>query len=280
MAVSVAIGFIALGVQAFLAALDAPDLLPGWDLPLTLLAFVPLAIAVVAFFAGRFVKLGGTLFVAAYAVVLLLWPLATHGTETPITYQPWVYFLVTVATVTSVIVMPMPVHVAVTIGLPLLYGAMRMIELKYAADAWIAVSLDVSFSLILGSVLLTLAWTFRTAASSIDERRGRAVSTYAQAAAVSATERERVAVAALMHDSVLAALLAAERAETPRERDLAVSMARDALTRLANTDRDVGEGSDEPVAAGTIVDGLREVLDEADEAAALTEPEDIFVIRN
>ncbi len=44
-------------------------------------------------------------------------------------------------------------------------------------------------------------------------------------------EHERVAVAALMHDSVLGALLAADRAHDPaRERSFAVSMAREALT--------------------------------------------------
>jgi hypothetical protein len=41
------------------------------------------------------------------------------------------------------------------------------------------------------------------------------VSSYAAAAEADAAETERVAVAALMHDSVLAALIAAERAATP-----------------------------------------------------------------
>jgi signal transduction histidine kinase len=65
-----------------------------------------------------------------------------------------------------------------------------------------------------------------------------------------------VAVAALMHDSVLGALLAAERAETPRERTLAASMAREALTRLANAEKDAWEGSDEPVDAERLADEI------------------------
>ena len=80
-------------------------------------------------------------------------------------------------------------------------------------------ALDVSFALILGGVILTLGWVFRSVAANVDETRARAVASYAQAAAADAAEQERVAVAALMHDSVLAALIAAERAETPRERD-------------------------------------------------------------
>ncbi|KAA9135382.1 sensor histidine kinase [Microbacterium caowuchunii] len=260
MAVSVAIGFLALGAQAFFAALGSTDMNPGWDIALPLLAFVPLLVMELSFFAGRAVKTGGTLFVVCYMLVLLLWPIATEGSDTPVAYQPWTYFLVTVATVAAVIVMPRRIHIVLTIAIPVLYGLVRMVELGFEPVAWIAVSLDTVYSLILGGVLAVLAWTFRTAASTIDERRERAVSSYAQAAAVSATERERVAVAALMHDSVLAALLAAARAESPRERDLAVSMAREALTRLANTDRDVGEGSDAPVTADTIVADIRALV--------------------
>ena len=59
-----------------------------------------------------------------------------------------------------------------------------------------------------------------------------------------------------MHDSVLAALIAAERSHTPRERTLAVGMAREALTRLANTEMDAAEGSDEPREAGSIPDAI------------------------
>jgi signal transduction histidine kinase len=59
-----------------------------------------------------------------------------------------------------------------------------------------------------------------------------------------------------MHDSVLAALIAAERAHTPRERTLAVAMAREALTRLANTEQDSGEGSDEPRDAVSLADDI------------------------
>ncbi|MDY0830332.1 ATP-binding protein [Microbacterium sp. BG28] len=263
MAVSVALAFGALGAQAFFAALGARDVRAGWELALMLVVFVPFVVMEVTFFSGRFTLFGGRFFVVAYTASLAVWPWATAGSETAITYQPWIYFLVTVATVASVIVFPRPVHVAITVLLPLAYGLVRMIELRFVADAWIAVSLDTSFSLILGSVLMMLAWTFRTASSTIDERRLRAVSSYAQAAAVNATERERVAVAALMHDSVLAALLAAERAETPRESDLAVSMAREALTRLANTDRDVGEGSDAPVPVEAIVADIRRTIDDA-----------------
>ena len=51
-------------------------------------------------------------------------------------------------------------------------------------------------------------------------------------------------------------LIAAERASTPREEALAVTMAREALTRLANAEQDVGEGSDEAVPVASVVSGI------------------------
>lgn len=266
MTVSVGLGCAVLGGQALVGALGDTRASGPENLALMLIAFAPLAVMLVAFFAGRFERLAASVFIGAYVLVLVLWPLAPSATSTDVNAQPWVYFLVNVATVPAVLVMPMVLQLAATIGLPLLYGLVRLIELRFVPEAWWPVILDVSFSLIFGSVLLTLGWTFRAAASDVDERRFHAVSSYARAAAVTASERERVAVAALMHDSVLAALIAAERADSPRERDLAVSMAREALTRLANTDRDVGEGSDAPVAASAVVEGLVDALEGTDAA--------------
>lgn len=263
MASSVALGFSGLATQSFVAAIGSPDTDPQWRLALILVAFVPFVVMEIAFFTGRGIALCAWPFVTAYVVVLLLWPLATEGTPSPIDHQPWIYFLINVATVAAVIAMPLPAQLAVTIVVPVLYGLVRMFQLDVARDAWVPVWLDALYSFILGSVLLVLAWTVRSAARRVDEHRARAVDSYARAAAVAATERERVAVAALMHDSVLAALIAAERAASPREQQLAVSMAREALTRLANTGSDREEGSDAPVSARTVAEQIRGVIADA-----------------
>jgi signal transduction histidine kinase len=113
---------------------------------------------------------------------------------------------------------------------------------------------------------------FRSVAAGVDDARGRAVASYASAAATAAAEEERIAMAALMHDSVLAALIAAERADTDRARDLAVAMAREALTRLANTEAAVVlEGSDEPVSTAQVVIELRRALSELGADAVVEE---------
>uniref|UniRef100_UPI00281159CA sensor histidine kinase n=1 Tax=Microbacterium sp. TaxID=51671 RepID=UPI00281159CA len=51
-------------------------------------------------------------------------------------------------------------------------------------------------------------------------------------------------------------------ARTPRERQLAVSMAREALTRLANAESDDPEGSDEPLARECIAVAIERSADE------------------
>jgi len=173
--------------------------------------------------------------------------------------------------VASVLAFTLPLQVVWTAGVPILFGVVRLMQGGFSQELWFSVVLDVSFALILGGLLVTLGWVFRSVAANVDESRARAVASYARAASTDAAEQERVAVAALMHDSVLAALLAAERAQTPRERTLAVGMAREALTRLANTGLDSGEGSDEPRDAASLADDM--------ERAALELGVDVLVER-
>ncbi len=172
------------------------------------------------------------------------------------TENPWIFYLVNVATVSTIVAFPLPLQIVWTVATPLLFGVVRLLQAGGRPDFVLPVILDVTFALILGSVLLTLGWMYRSIAANVDQARAVAVSSYAAAAATAATEHERVAVAALMHDSVLGALLAAERASSPRERTLAVSMAREALTRLANAEKDSLEGSDEPVPALRLADDI------------------------
>ncbi len=253
----VGLGSLVLGTQAFLTAVTAPyQESPAWHLPLMLMTFAPLTAMLIACALGRGVRVCAGIFALMYPIALILWPIATAGGGVDSTEQPWIWYLVNVATVASVLAFPLPLQVVWTAFIPILFGVVRLIQGGFTRDYWFSVALDVSFALILGGLLVTLGWVFRSVAANVDETRARAVESYAQAAAADAAEQERIAVAALMHDSVLAALIAAERAHTPRERTLAVGMAREALTRLANTEQDSGEGSDEPRDAASLADDI------------------------
>ncbi|TDN87857.1 ATP-binding protein [Microbacterium sp. BK668] len=260
---AVAFGAVVLGTQAFLYSFRPPEEGPGWHLALVLGTFGPLALMLLACVIGRGVRFFSGLFALLYLGALLLWPLATEGgTVGPPTEQPWIWYLVNVGTVAAVLAFPFRVQLVWTALLPLVFGVVRLVQVDFARAFLQPVLLDVSFALILGFILLTLAWVFRSVSANVDETRARAVESYAAAAAAAATEQERVAVAALMHDSVLAALIAAERAHTDRERTLAAAMAREALTRLANTEQDPEEGPDEPRDASAIADEIEHVARE------------------
>lgn len=256
-------GCLALGAQAFVAAFGPGDEAVGWHTPLVVGVFVPLVAMVAACTVGRFARTFSGIFAVALVVALALWPVATVGGPPPSpTANPWIFYLLNVATVAAVVAFPLLLQMAWTLAIPLMFGVVRLVQANFAPEFVLPVVLDVSFACILGSVLVTLGWMYRSVAANVDETRARAVSSYASAAAADATESERVAVAALMHDSVLGALLAAERATTPRERTLAVSMAREALTRLANAEKDALEGSDEPVDATRLADDIESAAHE------------------
>lgn len=243
--VVVGFGCSVLGAQAFLNALTSVQEGPLWRVAFVVIVFVPLIVMVVASSSGLATRSCAGVFAVLFPIVLLAWPAATAGRQTGAEAEPWIWFLLNVATVAAVLAFPLPLQIVWAVLIPVLYGVVRLIQV--GSEALLPTTLDVVFAIILALVFLVLGWMLRTMAVEMDTARREAVGSYAAAAAADAAERERVAVAALMHDSVLAALIAAERAQSARERSLAVSMAREALTRLANVDQDAGEGSDEPV---------------------------------
>ena len=192
--------------------------------------------------------------VVSLVATLVAWPFVVAGQDIPPSDPPWTWFLVSVVTASSIMFLPLVWQMAWTIFVPVLFGITRLAQAGFAVDFWWPTLLDVSFAIILGGVFVTLGWMFRSIADNVDESRRTAVETYTAAAVTEAAENERVAVAALMHDSVLAALIASERAQTPREQGLAVAMAQEALTRLANAESDAGLGSDAPRRFATLVE--------------------------
>lgn len=251
----VAVGALVVGGQSFVVSLDLHGIGPLHDV-LHTVVFVALAAMIVCCVAGYRARTAAAVFAWVFPVVLLLWPLAAAGTEPNPGAQPWTFFLINLATVGAIVAFPLRWQYVWAVGMSLLYATVRLVRGEFAAEYWIGTGYDVSVALIQGGVFVTVGWVLRSLASGVDAARAQAVVAYARAASTDAAEKERVAVAALMHDSVLAALIAAERAHTPREKELAVSMAREALTRLANAESDDPEGSDEPMSRADIADGI------------------------
>lgn len=258
-----AIGSAILSAQALLAAFGRlTDGVSGVQITLVIVVYVPLIAMLIACVVGRGVRVCAGTFAIVYVVALAAWPAVTGmGADHP--GQPWIFFLVNIGVVAAMLAFRLWAQIVWAFGVPLVYGWVRLVEGEFTGSYWTTTAFDVSFTIILGLVIVALGWMFRSVAAGVDEARARAVGSYASVAASAAAEEERVAMAALMHDSVLAALIAAERADSDRARDLAVAMAREALTRLANTEAVVTqEGSDDPVATALIVAELRRALSE------------------
>jgi signal transduction histidine kinase len=263
LAIVVAIGSAVLGAQALIAAMNGLSQADTAHVVMLFVVFVPLAAMLVACVSGRGVRIFAGIFAVVYVLALAAWPTVVDPSDKGAGDQPWIFFLVNVGVVAAMLAFPLRVQVAWAVGMPFVYGYVRLVQGEFSRDFWVTTAFDVSFTLILGVVIVSLGWMFRSVAAGVDEARGQAVSSYSTAAAAAAAEEERAAMSALMHDSVLAALIAAERAESERAKELAVAMAREALTRLANTEAAVAqEGSDEPVGTAQIVVELRRALSE------------------
>ena len=251
----VAVGCLAIGGQGFFASLD----LAGSGISHGILrgtVFVSLLAMTVLCIIGWGARIASAVFAILFPVSLVLFPFVTAATPPNSGSQPWPFYLISLAATGALVAFRLPWQYVWAIGTPLLYAAMRLWMGGFAIEYWIGVGYDISVAVLLNLVIITVGWVLRSLGAGVDAARVQAVLSYARAASADAGEQERVAVAALMHDSVLAALIAAERARTPREHQLAVSMAREALTRLANAESDDPEGSDEPVGRCRIADDI------------------------
>jgi signal transduction histidine kinase len=265
----VAVGCLVIGGQGFVASWD----LSGAGMPHAVLhavVFLSLGAMTVLCIAGRAVRPAAAVFAIVYPLGLLAWPAVTAGSSPDPAAQPWTFYLINLAVVAAMLAFPLRWQFAWAIAMSVLYAVVRLASGGFAAAYWVGIGYDVSVALIQGLVFVTVAWVLRSLAGGVDEARADAVQSYARAASLDAGEQERVAVAALMHDSVLAALIAAERAQTPREQQLAVSMAREALTRLANAESDDPEGSDEPVTRARVAEDIERSAEELGVAIAVT----------
>ncbi len=253
--IATAVGSLVVGLQAFFAALGSTDA-GVWHLPFVIATFTALIAFVASCLTGRGVTIAAMSFVSIYTIIVVAWPLVTDHANNPGYAQPWIWYVTNIATVAAVLVMTLPWQIAFTIGLPVLFFGARMFQVDFASDYWASNIFDLSFGVCLGAILLILIRTMRATGRAVDEARGTALAEYTQAAAAEAAESERISMAALMHDSVMAALISATRATTDRERALTVGMAQEALTGLADAESDERMALGRPISARVIAADL------------------------
>ncbi len=256
---------VVLGVQAFPGYLaQAPSLHPLWSYGFSISIGIGVSAFVVAVLLQKAVRLTALVTAGLFLVSLVTWPLALvdHAALAGERPAPWLW--ITVGAVLAVLAAP-PVAAAVYVVLLPPVFAVARIATGGGIDVVQGALLDAVYLLVVDVVVLVLVLVLRESAASVDTAQARALERYEGAVRQHAREVERSRVDALVHDEVLATLLAASRAHTEEDRALAVSMARSAISELTAAETsDPDEASAVPLAE--LAERLRDV------AATLTEP--------
>ncbi|WP_143459291.1 ATP-binding protein [Leifsonia sp. ALI-44-B] len=232
---SVAAISLLFGLQTFSVVLSDGSLIEGPAGNATLiLVFGTLTLFIAAGFAGRFARPTATLFAIVYLVSVIAWPFLTGGAHAASDTEPWLWYLCgAVACATAALAFPTTLAIVYSIVTPVAYGVARTIGPGgQIVNAEIGV-LDASYGAMIGLIIVMLGVTFRHAARAVDEARVTALNRYDEAVHQHAREVQRIEVDALVHDMVLAALQAAERATTPAQSRAAVALAENAIKHLA-----------------------------------------------
>ena len=225
-----------IGVAFFLQSIPLQlgqlgNMAPAWNLTMLSLLVASLVACAVAASLKRWVRPTYVGFSVVYLIALVSWPFAVLDVDAAPQDSYWLYFLLTIATTTASVALPLPIAVVYTVGAPILYGVIRITPQGGDTTETAAV-LDSVYSILLGGAILILIAVLRAAASGVDTAQQNALERYSHAVRQHATEAERVQVDSIVHDSVLTTLISAARAFSPEAKTLAATMAGNAIGHL------------------------------------------------
>lgn len=267
---SVAVFGIVFGAQTIpwlLGQLD--EAYPLWLWIVVPALFGTLVVVLVLSFAKVWVRQAHGAFAIIYLVSLVSWPFTILPGAAIYPGPHWLYYLVTVATAMAAIGFNTLFGTVYLFLAPLIYLVVRASPVGGEAG-WQLATLEAVYSIILGGAVMIIVTMLRQAASSVDAAQATALDRYGHAVRQHATEVERVQVDSIVHDSVLTTLLSAARAYTPQAKELAATMAGNAIGHL----RDAAAASPDDgttVRFTTLVDRI------TDAASALSSPYDVRI---
>ncbi|CAN5268848.1 hypothetical protein BH09ACT6_BH09ACT6_25270 [soil metagenome] len=215
----------------------------GWAIAVPVVLFVLLFLVVVAAALKRGVSLFMSAFAVAYLIALALWPVSVENLGAAHFSQPWLWYLITLGMIFAALASPMRWAIVYSVFVTMVYVFIRTQPAGGGVKPELAV-LDGVYVLLIGAFALMITTTLRVAADRVDAAQLTAMQQYARAARNHAAERERAKVDALVHDTVLATLIAAAKAETPAERARAVSLSQAALKTLQDAPQAFDRNSD------------------------------------
>ncbi|TAL42103.1 MAG: histidine kinase, partial [Salinibacterium sp.] len=229
---SVAVFGLVFGAQTIpwlLGQLD--EAYPLWLAIVVPALFGTLVIVAVVSFAKPWVRGVQGFFAVIYLIVLISWPFMILPGAHIFSGIHWLNYLITIATAMAAIAFR-PLWATIYVFLaPLIYFVIRITPLGGGAPLELGI-LEAIYATILGGAIMIIVTMLRQAASSVDAAQAMALHRYSRAVHHHATEVERVQVDSIVHDSVLATLTSAARAFTPEAKELAATMAANAIGHL------------------------------------------------
>ncbi len=255
-ATSISVIGLVFGAQTLSIALGAGVLVPGALGTVYVVGLLgTLGIVILLWFSPRLQRIANIVFALLYLVAVAFWPLATSGAYAEDLAEPWTWYLCAIACASASQAFRPALAAAYILVTPAVYGITAVINSSGQMIRGDIAAQNALYGTLLGLVIFALILTFRHAARRVDTARTAAFARYDDAVRQHAREVERIEVDALVHDTVLASLQAADRARSPEEASLAVSMASDAIKRLAMLD-DPRTDDAETATLKSVVSGL------------------------
>jgi len=216
------------GLQTIPIALASEETMNRtWAWTFGLLLYAALVGTFAAGLAGRRIRLASAVLAASFLLILAMWPFEATNLSAVMPTEPWPWYLFNVATAAVAVAFSDIVGTGYTLLVATCYFLVRLTPA--GGDAGVTRAfLDSGYAFVIGIAIVFIVGLLRRSAAGVDAAERAAVVRYAAATREHAIEVERMNVDALLHDSVLAALLAGSRASAPREHQYAAALARTA----------------------------------------------------
>lgn len=207
---------------------DLPELAAWWNLVFGGAAAFTLVWIVAASVRGRVDRraLGG--FSAAVAIGLLAWPAAHPG---PQVGPPWLWHVLSLGTACLAGAAGITAATIYALTTSVLFAVVRHSPPGGAASLAVAGE-DGAYAAMVGIAVAVAIQAIRVGAQRADTAEAQAVVAYRESAGARAQLIERHRLGAVLHDSVMTALVSAAQAVTPAQRLGAAKAAREGMRRL------------------------------------------------
>lgn len=200
--------------------------LAGWWTLLFLPAFLTgLLLLTVTSIRGPRVRGAGAVLAVVVLAGLLLWPTAMPPAVAEDLGTPWLWGMVTGATACCALAANVRVACGYAVVIGAVFAVVRYSPSGGSAGLTIALQ-DALFATVLGVVVVLTIGILLDAAASADRAAGEAVRNYRHAAERQAMLNERHRLDAMLHDTVMTALITAAQAESAPDRQPARALPR------------------------------------------------------